>query len=700
MRRTALVFLLLSACLPPPPGEDFDGDGYGWKEDCNDADATIHPGADETYYDGIDQDCVYGNEYDKDGDGYDSADYDGDDCDDENPGLNPGVDEVWYDGKDSDCSGGSDYDQDGDGYDSDAYGGDDCDDNKPDVNPDAEEVWYDGVDQDCAGDSDYDQDGDGWGNADDCDDTRPDINPAQPEALNGYDDDCDEVIDEVPWGGGPHQVESLHGGLHGESTYQGLGYSFGSFPMDAVGPGNVGGTSLEAPELVQDGFTDLLITAPLDGWLAGDVSPTSAVYLVPGGDRADLELDDIAERTALRLEPWDADNFFGATTDFIPSYDGDSIPEIVVGAPAWTGIGPNVGKAFVFESDEWKHASAVPTEGGFNIRRLDASDASVTIISTDTGDGLGDVISFADPMGGTAYLLVTAPETSSDGYGGEPGAVLIYSTDTLHDDEDGVLYQHDCDYSIVGTSDHQHVGEALPTLAMLDGDSSPVLVVSSSSKSGVMGTVDGLVAAAPMSTIGAGTSSIEALDYKLLGGSGIFSLGKRLAGGPDVDGDGYSELAVHGESSAGDPIILVISGGIWAAAGTTTATSATMLRIEGAEAPWLLDEVPFTFSGDFNGDRFPELVIGSTTGEPANNGGRISIFYGAPDLGGTVQVLDAPAQIAGPEGSYLGYTALTAMDLNTDGWSELVVGAPGFDPDGTANSHPGAVFILDPLMSW
>ena len=51
------------------------------------------------------------------------------------PSMNPGETEIWYNGVDNDCSGGSDYDQDLDGYEHDAYGGVDCDDDDATIAP-------------------------------------------------------------------------------------------------------------------------------------------------------------------------------------------------------------------------------------------------------------------------------------------------------------------------------------------------------------------------------------------------------------------------------------------------------------------------------------------------------------------------------------------------------------------------------------
>ena len=92
------------------------------------ATASVSPTATEVWYDGFDQDCSGGSDYDADLDGHESDAHGGSDCDDTRPLVFPGANEQWYDGVDQDCSGGSDYDADLDGHESDQHGGDDCDD--------------------------------------------------------------------------------------------------------------------------------------------------------------------------------------------------------------------------------------------------------------------------------------------------------------------------------------------------------------------------------------------------------------------------------------------------------------------------------------------------------------------------------------------------------------------------------------------
>jgi hypothetical protein len=268
----SLSLLLLIGC-PKEPGDDdtappadtapevidADEDGYSAEVDCNDHDASIHPGAEELC-DGVDNDCDEEIDEDltsvfyrdEDGDGYgddgsaealceapDGWVSQGEDCDDSRDDVYPGAEEPC-DGADNDCDGETDEDgdsiwyQDGDG---DGFGdadvtqlacspGDgwaahaaDCDDSRADVNPDAEEVC-DEADNDCDGAVDEDvtttfyadDDGDGWGDAGettqacelpdgyravagDCDDGDAAIHPEADEYCDGVDNDCDGVLD-------------------------------------------------------------------------------------------------------------------------------------------------------------------------------------------------------------------------------------------------------------------------------------------------------------------------------------------------------------------------------------------------------------------------------------------------------------------------------------------------------------------------
>ena len=63
---------------------------------------------------------------DRDADGWGAERHGGGDCDDDDPSVHPGMDETWYDGIDTDCDGSDDFDADGDGDPSDEHGGTDC----------------------------------------------------------------------------------------------------------------------------------------------------------------------------------------------------------------------------------------------------------------------------------------------------------------------------------------------------------------------------------------------------------------------------------------------------------------------------------------------------------------------------------------------------------------------------------------------
>ena len=257
--------------------QDADGDGYGDAgattracsrpdgyvadgADCNDGDASVHPGAAEVC-NGADDDCDGSSDEgvtttfyrDSDGDGYGDAGVttracsrpggyvaNPEDCNDGNASIYPGAVEQCRNGIDDDCDALVDAadpecparqecpDADGDQYvvcdgacslPSGTQCGD-CNDGDAGVKPEAAEVCN-GVDDDCDGSIDEavrttfhrDSDGDGYGhpgdtaqacsrpggyvsNGEDCNDGNPSVHPGVIEVCNGIDDDCDASVDE------------------------------------------------------------------------------------------------------------------------------------------------------------------------------------------------------------------------------------------------------------------------------------------------------------------------------------------------------------------------------------------------------------------------------------------------------------------------------------------------------------------------
>lgn len=220
------------ACTPPEGAAEN-------ADDCDDADPTVHPGAEVGCTAG-DANCDgAADDVDADGDGFLGCE----ECDDTDATAFPGAPEEC-DGADDDCNGAVDddpidpatwyADDDADGFGGDTstdacdapFGAvstsDDCDDANAAVFPGAAEVCN-AIDDDCDGTADdgavdratwyIDDDGDGYGdaattsvrcdaptgyvaNADDCDDADGLVHPAGIELCNLTDDDCDGTIDE------------------------------------------------------------------------------------------------------------------------------------------------------------------------------------------------------------------------------------------------------------------------------------------------------------------------------------------------------------------------------------------------------------------------------------------------------------------------------------------------------------------------
>lgn len=167
--------------------------------------------------------------------------------------------------------------------------------------------------------------------------------------------------------------------------------------------------------------------------------------------------------------------------------------------------------------------------------------------------------------------------------------------------------------------------------------------------------------------------------------------GTSVSGGGDVNGDGFSDVIV------GAPF----------APSNGHATSGQAYVYSGANGPlvpWrvyggtnLNDQfgIAVAMVGDLNGDGFGDMVVGADLGDSMTpNVGTMSIFRGvANPVAGQAPV--AEGQNLGA-GARFGASVVGGMDVNRDGYFDVVVGAPGANPRGIAATGTASLYLGTP----
>ena len=304
-----------------------------------------------------------------------------------------------------------------------------------------------------------------------------------------------------------------------------------------------------------------------------------------------------------------------------------------------------------------------------------------TIVSGLTGNS-ARVFSGAD--GGLIHLLfggATFGESVSgigdinlDGYGdlivGAPGDDTVNGTNsgsaTIFSGQDASIL-----FVLLGDSAGDAFGTSVHRAGDVNNDGTPDFIVG-----------------APMNDMNGGNSGsafvysgVDASElYALHSFSSGDNLGNSVAAAGDVDQDGFDDVIVGLEKS--DP-----SGTSSGSAYVYSGFDGSLLRVFTGEGQNNLLGCCVGGAGDINLDGYADLIVGASGATPNGilKAGRATVFSGFDG--------DILFEFDGQEiGEALGSSVASAGDPNSDGFLDLIVGAPRSDPNG-ASSGRAVVYL-------
>jgi hypothetical protein len=697
-------------------------------DDCDDGNSAIHPGAEELC-NGIDDDCdgavdPFAPWYvDHDGDGYgigtrscdappaSSAAVVGD-CNDADPSVHPDADEVCN-GLDDDCDNIVDVDAidkptsymdaDGDGYGNDATAytscdvpsgtvpiGGDCDDDIAWVNPGADE-FCDEIDDDCDAlididDPDLDvplqyadEDDDGFGDpatattacpipgwvydATDCNDAASGVNPGAGETCNSIDDDCDGLTDDDDpsvTGRGLFYIDHDGDGLGASLTVPVLWCVAPSGYADASGDcddsdASVGGETTMYRDADHDGYggeaDERCPDAASEEWVAtGGDCDDSRSGTFPGAPELCNDVDDNCDGLT------DDDDPLVEWNTFYADVDGDRYGDRAVTVSSCDAPSGYVEVAGDCQDDDpsiHPRATEYCDEKDNNCDgRTDEAVVYVDWYADEDGDGYGvdsDVVTDCAQQEG--YVLT--PGDCDDGAATTfPGALETCANPA---DEDCDGRTDNCADLLLVDRDGDYLG------FLVDGgdwnaDGTGDLITSVYGG----GVMDFDVFFGPRS----GEQTVDGADLHISDAS--LWLDGRVGVG-DADGDGDDDLLLEGELGSAAYLFL---GPV--TSGAELSTDATFEH--GSDSVGSVSVVP-----DHDGDGTPEIVTSSITSGITQRG---TVYVAPGNTIGTLS-LDRDAtyvyEHAPGDRDDLGMSVASAGDTTGDGIAELALGAPGSD---------------------
>lgn len=427
-----------------------------------------------------------------------------------------------------------------------------------------------------------------------------------------------------------------------------------------------------------DGRADLIIGAPADDDKATDAGRIF-IELAPLIGGSSMPMGD--SLTQIIVDGVNAGDQAGASVGGIADLNGDGRGEVLIGAPGMeNGTLTDAGAAFVLFGKA--------TTGGVDLNDLfTGGGGGYTIKGEAAGDAAGtSILSIADLNGdGKMDVVVGAP--GNDAGGTDAGAVyVVWGKSSASAVNLSSVAASTGGFKIIGADNNDVVGSSIGTVSDMNGDGKAEILIgvseggSGGSKSGMVYVVFGKSTgtSVDLNNIAAGTGGFAIV------GMTDDKAGATVTGLGDVNADGRGDFLISAPKA--DHAYVVFGK----ADGATVDLTNVAAGIGGfeiiAEQVGDLDRLSVAGGADLNHDGINDIVIGAANNsEAGSDAGAVYVVWGgghsAIDLGLVAQSIGG-AKIVGAAGSLTGATVSITGDLNGDGTSDLMIGAPGIGESG------------------